>query len=234
MRRSGSAFSRFKEKARRLIERQKSPPAPIQNLEAITAHIEKYFGRDFFVFDEKKSHVVHIDVMVVLPSASRPWYTLLTSGMSDLPMRAPRTVKDSALAEVCLCLPKEWPISQADTKWATPEFFWPIRLLKEIARYPHLNDTWLSHGHTVSQAGALDPAARFAGLVIAKPTTFPNGAELLQSDDGRKIRYLAVIPLLKDELAFKLEFGTDALQNELEAAGVTELLNPQRQTVISR
>jgi hypothetical protein len=234
MRRIGSAFSRFKEKARQLRERQQNPPAPMQHLPAITEHIEKHFGGNSFVFHEKKSDVVHIDVIVVLPSAACPWYTLLTSGMSDVPMPVPRAMKNATLAEVCLCLPKEWPISQVDMKWATPEFFWPIRVLKEIARYPHLSDTWLSYGHTVSRPEPLDPASRFARLVLMKPLTFPEGADQVKADDGRTIRYLALIPLLQDELAFKLECGTDALKNELKAAKVTEMLDPNRRTVISR
>ena len=66
--RRGLAFSRFKDKARSLVERQKSPPAPIQNLRVITDHIQKYFGLNFFTLHEEKSTVVHIDVHVVLPS----------------------------------------------------------------------------------------------------------------------------------------------------------------------
>jgi hypothetical protein len=235
-RRSGSAFSKFKDKARALVERQKSPAAPIQNLLVIADHIEKNFGGDFFVLHEKESSLVHIDVYVVLPSTSRPHYTLLTSGMSDRAMEVQRGVPTSALAEVCLCLPKEWPIGQKDMGWATPEFFWPIKSLKSVARYPHLHKTWLSPGHTIGSIqhpDPLDPAGRFAGLILLDPLTFPEGAEQVNTAEGRGIRYLAVIPLLDDELALKLERGAEALDNLLKAAEVTELLNPNRKSAIS-
>ncbi len=64
-------------------------PTPIRYLPTITDHIKKYFGADFFVLHEKKSSTVHIDVHVVRPTATRPYFTLLTSGMSDLDMRVP-------------------------------------------------------------------------------------------------------------------------------------------------
>jgi hypothetical protein len=233
--RRGSAFSRLKDKSRALDERLKSPVAPIQNLLAITSHIEKYFGNDFFVLDEDKSTLVHIDVNVVLPSLIRPYYTLLTSGMSDRKMRVRRGVADSALAEVCLCLPKEWPITQNDMKWATPEFFWPISALKRVALYPHLHGTWLSRRHaigSVEHPNRLDPEGRFVGLLLVEPLTFPEGAARVCAEDGGEIRYLAVIPLLQSELKFELKFGIDALEEQLTASNVTELLDPYRDSVI--
>jgi hypothetical protein len=233
--RRASAFSRFKDKARALDERLKSPVAPIQNLLAITSHIERYFGNDFFVLDEDKSTLVHTDVNVVLPSLIRPYYTLLTSGMSDRRMKVRRGVTDSALAEVCLCLPKEWPISQNSMDWATPEFFWPIAALKKVALYPHLHETWLSRAHTIGSVehpSRLDPQGRFIGVLLLEPLIFPAGAERVAAEAGGEIRYLAVIPLLQPELAFKLKFGTDALEKQLTAAHVTELLDPRRRRVI--
>jgi hypothetical protein len=233
--RRGSAFSRFKDKSRALDERLKSPVAPIRNLWAITSHIEKYFGNDFFVLDEEKSTFVHIDVNIVLPSLTRPYYTLLTSGMSDRRMKVRRGLTDSALAEVCLCLPKEWPISQNNMDWATPEFFWPIAVLKKVALYPHLHETWLSRAHTIGSVehpSRFDPQGRFIGVVPLEPLTFPAGAARVAAEGGGEIRYLAVIPLLQPELAFKFKFGTDALEKQLRASNLTELLDPRRRSVI--
>jgi hypothetical protein len=78
--RKGSAFSRLKDKARSLFQLQNAPPAPIQNLREITAHIESYFGPNFFVLHEKKSTLVHIDVNVVLPLRPGPITPYLVQG----------------------------------------------------------------------------------------------------------------------------------------------------------
>jgi suppressor of fused protein SUFU len=150
-------------------------------------------------------------------------------------MKVRRGVTDSALAEVCLCLPKEWPISQKNMDWATPELFWPIATLKKVALYPHLHETWLSRAHTIGSIehpSRLDPQGRFIGVLLLEPLTFPVGAERVTAEDGGEIRYLAVVPLLQPELTFKLKFGTDALEKQLTAANVTELLDPQRQSAV--
>jgi hypothetical protein len=232
--RTRSRFSRFKAKARLLMERRNNPPASVRNLNAITRHIEKCFGSNFFVLHERKSTTVHIDVNVILPSPTQPYYSLLTSGMSDLGMQGARgPVK---LAEVCLSLPSDWPISKNDMEWATPEYFWPIAVLKQVARYPHLHGTTLSRNHTIGSIDRpepIDPAGRFVGLILREPVTLPKGAEQLKTDDGRDIKYLGIIPLFRDELAFKLEHGSGALEDKLSAANVTELLNTHRQSVIS-
>jgi len=150
-------------------------------------------------------------------------------------MHVPRGLSKLALAEVCLCLPGDWPIGQEDMQWATPEFFWPIKVLKQLARYPHLHETWVSEGHTIGsieRPEPLDPAERFVGLILLEPMTFPKGANQVLADSGREIRYLRIVPLLKEELAFKMENGSRALADLLKAVRVTELLNIHRPSVI--
>lgn len=151
-------------------------------------------------------------------------------------MRVPHDFKNMGLAELCLCLPRDWPISPKNMEWATPEYFWPLRVLKQVARYPHLHDTWLSWGHTVGsieQFESLDPIGRFVGLILLKPRMFPEGAGQLRTVGGKRIHFLAMVPLLKQELVFRFEHGAEALEDKLVEAGVNELLDPHRQSVVS-
>lgn len=60
-----------------------------------------------------------------------PIFTLLTSGMDDLDMQVPPGLEDFALAELCLCLPDEWPLAINEFGWREPDFFWPIQILKQ-------------------------------------------------------------------------------------------------------
>jgi hypothetical protein len=210
-------------------------PTPIRYLQTIANHIEKYFGTDSFVLHEKKSSTVHIDVHVVRPSQGRPFFTLLTSGMSDLDMRVPEGLEGLALAEVCLCLPKEWPLTMDDFGWREPKYFWPIATLKQAAKYAHINQTWFSRGHTVGSVERPEPLhaeTLFTGLMLVNPATFPDRADTVETKDGRTIHYLALIPLLEQEMKFKQKFDSDALEEKLKEADVTELLNPERSSVV--
>src|SRR5262249_26066204 len=75
---------------------------------AVERPIERSFGPIAWVSHEVASPVVHIDVHVVEPSSQRPFYTLVTSGMSDQPMTVPDKALEAGhheLAELMICLP---------------------------------------------------------------------------------------------------------------------------------
>jgi hypothetical protein len=73
----------------------------------IERHIEKHIGEISMVFHEMIADIVHIDIHQVPPGKDRPYWTLVTSGMSDLPMKTPEGAEDFAYAELMLCLPKD-------------------------------------------------------------------------------------------------------------------------------
>lgn len=62
-----------------------APPAGEENVEEISAHIERHLGPVDSVYHEILSDTVHIDVHIVKPTESFPFHRLVTSGMSDLP-----------------------------------------------------------------------------------------------------------------------------------------------------
>jgi hypothetical protein len=210
-------------------------PTPIRYLREITAHIETHFGKDCFVLHEKKSSTVHVDVHVVMPNSERPFFTLLTSGMSDVDMTVPEGLEELALAELCLCLPEDWPLSMTNFGWREPQYYWPIGILLQAARYPHIHRTWLSWGHSVPHwpsQNACPEETRFTGMLFVTPGTFPDGADQVATVDGRTIHYLALIPLLAPELAYKESFGIEKLAEKMLDSEVTEVLDPQRPSVI--
>ncbi|MFR4561141.1 MAG: suppressor of fused domain protein [Flavonifractor plautii] len=74
---------------------------------------------------------------------------LVTMGMNFHRMNVPEELAEYKLerAEAAIALPADWKLDQRsmkDEKW-----YWPIRLLKSLARLPINCDSWLGHGHTV-------------------------------------------------------------------------------------
>lgn len=78
------------------------------NIEAISAHIEKHIGPISTVYHELVSDLVHIDVHWIEPSEEFPFHTFVTSGMSDHPMTVPEGMEEAKYAELCILLPEEW------------------------------------------------------------------------------------------------------------------------------
>ena len=204
-------------------------------IEAIEKHITAHIGPVESVFHEIISDLVHLDVHVVMPTARRNYFTLVTSGMSDRPMRTPPGAEEMRYAELLICLPPDWPLSQADMEQETN--YWPIRWLKMLARFPHEYDTWLWAHHTLPNG---DPAKPFVSntslccAMLAWPALFRTDFRRLQISPEKTIHFLGLIPLYQEEMELKLKRGADPLMRRLEQARVTELLDIQRPNVCKR
>jgi hypothetical protein len=207
-------------------------------VDAIVEHITKQVGPITNVFQEMHSDVVRIDLLVVGPQDDRQFTTLVTCGMSELPMRVPlENPDDLALipelryAELLLALPPDWPL--------TPESFqdesnyWPLRWLKRLARLPHQMDGWLALGHTVPNGDPpqpLGPNTVFAGWLIDEPVVLPR--DLIKLRVGQRvINFYAAVPLYADEMDLKLKEGGGALGRRLDRAKVSEVVEVSRKSV---
>jgi hypothetical protein len=205
-------------------------------IEAIEKHIEQHIGPVENVFHEILSDLVHVDVMQVAPSSERPFWTLVTCGMSQLDMNAPPELleqgHDMRRAELMMCLPPDWRMDQESFK--DEANYWPVRWLKILARLPHEYQTWLGWGHSVPNGDPAQPFAdntKLCGLMLASPATTPEEFTELAVGD-RAIHFYSAIALHTDEMNYKLKHGTEKLIELLAPAGVSELLDVNRPSVI--
>jgi Suppressor of fused protein (SUFU) len=199
-------------------------------IEAVSDHVERHVGPIAQVFHELISPTVHLDVLRVDPTDERPWYTLVTCGMSAKPMQAPEP--ELAHAELTLALPPDWPMEQED--WRDERHYWPVRLLKFLGRVPHEYDTWLGNGHTIPNDDPPEPYARgtrLCGAIVATPLLAPEAFRVLERPAG-PTRFYGVVPLHAAEMEFKLDQGADALYDRLADAGVSELVDPSRASTV--
>jgi len=214
-------------------ERDFAAPLSVESAcEEIVAHFERSGVNTTSVFHELVSDLVHIDVHISEPEPQRDFFTLFTTGMSDLPMTVPAGAEEYRLAELMLCLPREWKVD-SDAE----EDYWPIRLLKGLARLPHEYGTWLSIGHTVPNGDPAEPYStktRLCCAFLGPPISIPPEASTLVTASGAVINLYSVLPLHPEEVDLKLKKGADALLDAFDAHGVTELLDPQRPPAVRR
>lgn len=114
---------------------------------------------------------------MVPPVEGRDYYTLVTMGMGAHRMNVPKELAEYKLerAELAITLPPDWKLDQESME--AERWYWPIRLLKVLARLPIANDTWLGWGHTMDNQS---PFAENTEL-CASLLTAPQGIE---GDDG--------------------------------------------------
>lgn len=206
-------------------------------LEEIEQHLSKYIGAPDMVFHEIISDLVHIDVHWIKPSAEYPFNILVTSGMSDFPMTVPDEIDDKEeyeRAELMVVLPADWKIGDED--FQDNNNYWPVYFLKMLARFPHEYKTWLGYGHTIPNGMDAEPIANtgFGCMLLLPPfLTFEDDFLCMKASDGKVINFYAVIPVVANEMEFKLEMGTEALLDKFDEFGVSELIDINRSSVVS-
>jgi hypothetical protein len=200
-------------------------------LVAMERHLDRCFGiGERLVFHELFSPTVHVDIHVIPPSDDHPLIRLVTCGMAERPMTVHADFEYSPYAELTIALPPDWPITKPSLD---RRVLWPLQVLKEFARIPHEHATYFWDGHTVPWGDPAEPFARNTGLssvVILPPSEAPDHFDEFECRDY-KVNILGLLPLYEDELQLCLNEGVDALYERLDAAGVTDVVDPARPSV---
>ena len=203
-----------------------------EEMEAVEGHIEQYFGKFENVFHELVSPDIHVDICVVPPSEERDYCTLVTMGMGAHRMNVPEELAEYKLerAELAIALPADWKLDQEsmkDEKW-----YWPIRLLKSLARLPIASDTWLGFGHTMDNEEDFAKDTKLCAAILTGPQDTEDGSEVCILPSGEEVNFYQVIPLYRDELEYKLAHDADALLGKMN--GISFVVEPDRQDAITR
>lgn len=183
---------------------------------------EEFFGPCEFVDHEVGLQIPHVDVYVYPPGhAGRDFYTLVTGGMSDLPMQVPRGAKARRTELVLYALePKEAYRA----------------ILRFLAHFPHDHRTWFGQGHTfpngqpaqpLFEGSALDTLL-LLGSILQPDATLPNHLHI----EKDPVHLLWVVPITTAECERKLRDGTDAILDLFEQFQHPFVLNEARQSYV--
>ena len=203
-----------------------------EEMEAVEGHIQQYFGKVENVFHELVSPDIHVDICMVPPTEERDYCTLVTMGMGAHRMNVPEELVEYKLerAELAIALPADWKLDQEsmkDEKW-----YWPIRLLKSLARFPIASDTWLGFGHTMDNKENFAENTKLCAAILTGPQSTEEGGEVCTLPGGEEVNFYQVIPLYRDELEYKLAHDADALLGKMN--GISFVVEPDRQDAITR
>ena len=203
-----------------------------EEMETVEGHIQQYFGKFENVFHELSSPDIHVDICVVPPSEERDYYTLVTMGMGAHRMNVPEELAEYKLerAELAIALPRNWKLKREDLK--NERWYWPIRLLKALARLPIASDTWLGFGHTMDNEEDFAKDTKLCAAILTGPQDTEDGSEVCILSSGEEVNFYQVIPLYRDELEYKLAHDADALLDKMN--GISFVVEPDRQDAITR
>ena len=197
-----------------------------EEMEAVQRFIETSFGPVEHIFHELVSTDIHVDICLIPPGEERDCHTLVTIGMGAHRMRVPEELKEQHLerAELAIVLPPDWKLDQEslqDERW-----YWPVRLLKALARLPIACDTWLGWGHTMEHQGAFAESTDLCGAILVSPQQIQGSGEPCTLPSGEEVNFYQVIPLYADEMLFKQTYSAAELLERME--DVSFVVDPSR------
>lgn len=182
-------------------------------LDAVEEHIKEYFGEFPTVFHEITSRDIVCDIACIPPSEERDYFTLVTLGMGAHIMNIPDSLsaEENGRAELLICLPPDWKLGESTDEW-----FWPISLLKDLAKLPINSDSWLGWGHSVDHRSCLSPNSKFCASLLLFPEGVPDGAEYCTLPGGDRVNFFEVIPMYREEMSYKISHDTRALLERMK------------------
>ena len=176
----------------------------------ITAYMESKFGPADPNGMQELLPVVEgmsVSINIIPPNDKHRFMVLFTSGMSGRPMNVPEGQEEWQFAELVIHLPADWP-HPADAS-RDPNCMWPLKWLRKMAYYPHLENTWLGRpAAIVSSADPPEPLGpNTSQTCLMMIPDFSNLKVPLQREDGKPVHFFTLVPLYTEERDYELQHG---------------------------
>ena len=214
---------------------KKRAPMPMElyteeEMDAVENYIEANFGTYGHVFHEVVSPDIHLDICIVEPTEERSCYMLVTLGMGAHRMNVPAELAAHKLerAELAIALPRDWKIREN-----AEEHYWPIHLLKDLARLPIEMNTWLGWGHTIDGRGPYADSTDLSAALLVSGQVKKGGGSVCVLPDGDEVNFYQIIPLHRNELEYKLAHDAEALLDRLAERHVSFVIDPKRRSALA-
>jgi len=185
--------------------------------------LEKHYRKFTGPFEETVWHstdkkIVHIDIYQFAPSPERPFWTLVTSGMSFEPQFVPDDSELSGRTELIVYVPKVKG--------------WMISVLKGLAEMPFDEQTFLHWHHTVPNGKPMtvEPSSLTSFFFMPPYFEDPPFSRLVINEEPIDILWL--FPITEVEREYANMHGGKILENLLLENENCRIVNENRKSVI--
>lgn len=192
------------------------------------AQLEKRFGEHRVQEVPRKEG--QFPLLMLDLELNSPVSVLVTNGLSNYKMPVSEKWKGREYNELYFCLPSYWEWEDMNN----PRTNWVFDKIDFLAKYAIEKETWFGPGHTIpcSKNGEpLSETMRQNYFILTKPLLLENELQTIDVD-GKKVHFLAIIPIFSDELDYKMGKGTHKLIRKFHQKGITEKLDDFRLSVL--
>lgn len=152
-----------------------------------------------------------IDINIIYPEKDNDFYVLYTSGMSSEDMILPEEIEtefpEFKRAELFMMLPKTWDVENMVSLTPSHESSWPMQLLRMIAKYHYEFFTWIGPGYTMEYSYFANNTKLSAAMLVS----LNDDISVIKTKDNQFISLYLVLPLYKEEVQYKLQYGYESL-----------------------
>jgi hypothetical protein len=163
---------------------------------------------------------VHLDIYQFGPNASRPYWKLVTGGMSDLRQNIPIPVAEFAAPRAELLM------------YATEPQPWMFSILKTLAEYPSRTGKYLHWLHTWTNDAPLTTTPSEYTSCLFLPPRLENSSFNELQIEGDRVDFLWMIPITSAERDYAAERGSEHLEWLFVRCGVDLIASDRRVPVV--
>ena len=219
-----------------IVRRETIPPAEDDILGHVKVHIDQQFGVYTQLLTDSSDPAHPLEIAVIPPRPEHDYYTLVTVGLSRHRMGFPEERREEKLerAELLINLPRDWRLTKADCR--EERWNWPIRMMLATAHFAMEDpEVGLESRTTLDEGEDGIPFAEnteLRGEILLCPGVFGTDSFFCRLPDGDEVNFYQVIPLYREEIQYKLEYGSDALLDLCPDESL-EVINPHRLNVVT-
>lgn len=166
-----------------------------------------------------KFDIIRFDVEYL----GKKYFTICTSGLWNYTMPVSEKYKGKEHIEICFCVEADWDFEDSEHQW-------PIDKLILLGNYLLERQTWFGAGHTIPNGNPPQPLSK----TVTQDYFFFDEATFLHQlfnsfyVEEKLVHFLFVIPITKDELAYKQKKNTFGFKKKLASKNVHEVIEEFR------
>ncbi|MCG6155072.1 suppressor of fused domain protein [Rubinisphaera margarita] len=185
------------------------------------AHYQRFLGpMNDNVMHSTDVKPVHIDIYQFEPTEERPYWTLITGGMSDQRQIQPEDCAEhmSPRSEIMMYVTEPKP--------------WMFDVLKGLAEMPFDHDTFLHWWHTVPNGKPMtaEPSELTSYFFVPPYFEAVEFGDLKIEDD--LVDVLLLIPITDSERAYARQHGSQAFEKLIEKVDLSPVVDESRTSIV--
>jgi hypothetical protein len=201
-----------------------APSQPVESTPALD-HARAHFGE---VHPLAFRDILPLEKAIIVRAAkAKDCLILFTDGMSNEPAGFPGVPDAEQYAELMICLPPDWPLSQQMLQ--NPDSAWPVSVLRRVAHSPLENTRMLEPGAFLySPAEPPTPLAPNTKLSCALARKEEGERGQFSLPHGQPGAFYCFWPLYTEERDLCLQFGVNAVMKLFKNLKVSRIVDPRR------